>query len=301
MKCRRCQKQAVVALPSHNTAFCADCYLLFFKRQVEKAIKDHKLLTQNDKVLVAISGGKDSLALTWQLANLGYDVTGLHIDLAIPDSSEKAREITTNFCKKFNIKLKILEIKNEGLAIPEVKKRIRRPVCSVCGQIKRYYFNKFALDHGFTVLATGHNLNDEVARLLSNTLRWDTAYLSDQGPLLPAENGFMRKVKPLYRLTEFETANLCYLVGIEYGFTPCPYSSGASFTYYKQLLDELEFNQPGRKLQFYEGFLKRGQKAFKLLEQKQGQELNPCPECGYPTSGELCGVCRIKKMMGVMK
>lgn len=297
MKCTRCKEKAVVALPSHNAGFCPSCYLLFFERQVQKAIKDKKLFTYQDKILIALSGGKDSLALAWQLKKLDYDIQGLHIDLDIPDSSPIARDHVQRFCQQNDISLHILEMSKHGLSIPQVKIKSKRPICSICGKIKRYYFNKFAMDNGFTVLATGHNLDDEVARLFSNVFRWDAAYLGDQGPVLPEENGFSRKVKPLYRLSEFETANLCFLSEIDYAYAPCPYSSGASFTFYKSLLDQLEHKQPGRKMSFYEGFLSRGQQAFAKLDQEHGTTPTPCTRCGYPTSEEVCGVCRITEML----
>jgi tRNA-5-methyluridine54 2-sulfurtransferase len=297
MKCTRCKEKAVVALPSHTAGFCPQCFLLFFERQVQKAVKDKNLFSYDDRIIIALSGGKDSLALAWQLKKLGYDITGLHIDLAIPQSSPQAREQVQKFCADNSIEMHVLEMQKIGLPIPEVKARVKRPVCSVCGKIKRYFFNKFALDNGFNVLATGHNLDDEVARLFSNVLRWDAAHLGDQGPLLPEEKGFIRKVKPLYRLSEFETANFCFLAGIDYGWTPCPYSSGASFTYYKTLIHDLEHNQPGRKLSFYEGFLQRGRQGFTKLDKEKGRELSPCRTCGYPTSADTCGVCRVKSML----
>ncbi len=294
MKCTRCREKAVVALPSHTAGFCSSCFLVFFERQVQKAIKDNQLFTFDDRILIALSGGKDSLALARQLKNLGYDITGLHIDLAIPESSPAARDHVERFCQTNAISLHVLEMAGLGMAIPEVKAKIKRPVCSICGKIKRYYFNRFALDNGFDVLATGHNLDDEAARLFSNVFRWDSAYLADQGPLLPAENGFIRKVKPLYRLSEYETASFCFISGIEYGFAPCPYSKGASFTFYKTLLDELEHKQPGRKFSFYQGFLQRGQKAFSAIDMEEGARLSPCSICSYPTSQVTCGICRLK-------
>ena len=59
------------------------------------------------------------------------------------------------------------------------------------------------MEQGYTVLATGHNLDDEAARLLGNVLHWQTEYLQKQGPSLPGSlEGFAKKVKPLYRLAE---------------------------------------------------------------------------------------------------
>jgi uncharacterized protein (TIGR00269 family) len=294
MKCKRCKAKAVVSLPSHNTAFCKDCYPLFFTRQVETAIRRQKMFTHEERILVALSGGKDSLALMLELSLQGYDVTGLHIDLSIPRSSEKARAKVEAFCELHGLKLQVLEVANEGLPIPAIKKHINRPVCSVCGKIKRHYFNRIAREGGYDALATGHNLDDEAARLFANTLRWDAGYLSDQGPTLPAEEGFVRKVKPLYRLSEFETANYAFLKGIEIHSDPCPYSGGASFTNHKHLLGELEYKSPGSKFSFYEGFLKKGRPAFAMLNKEEGDEVSPCGECGSPTSLDLCGVCRIR-------
>ena len=299
MKCTRCKAPAVVALPSHNSGFCPTCYLDFFTKQVEKGIRRQRLFTHDDSLLVALSGGKDSLALMLELSLQGYNVTGLHIDLAIPGSSEIARQAVERFCSKHNFRLIIKDMAVEGLPIPLVKERIRRPVCSMCGKIKRHYFNKTALEGGFTALATGHNLDDEAARLFSNVMRWDAAYLSDQGPLLEAaeDGGFIRKVKPLWRLTEFETANYAFLQGIENHYAPCPYSKGASFTFYKKLLGQMEQEMPGRKFSFYYDFLYKGREAFIQQEKAEGTPLHPCPQCGFPTSADLCGVCRIKNTL----
>lgn len=294
MKCRRCKVPAEVALPSHNTAFCRDCFLVYFSRQVENAIRRHALFTRKDRVLVALSGGKDSLSLMLQLADMGFDVTGLHVDLGIPKSSESARAKVEGFCADRGLKLQVVELERKGLAIPLVKAAVHRPVCSICGKIKRHYFNKTALEGGFTALATGHNLDDEVARLFANTLRWDQGYLGDQGPCLPDESGFARKVKPLYRLSEFETAAFAFLRGIGHHKDACPYSPGASFTGHKRLWNDLEWKSPGSKVSFYEGFLERGRPAFAALERKSGFTLNPCSACGAPTSQELCGVCRVR-------
>ncbi|MDR3641914.1 MAG: ATP-binding protein [Humidesulfovibrio sp.] len=293
MKCRKCKTPAEVALPSHNTAFCRDCFSVYFTGQVEKAIRRHGLINPGERVLVALSGGKDSLGLMLELSRLGYDVTGLHVDLGIPKSSSAARAKVEGFCAAHGLTLRVVELEKEGLPIPDVKRYINRPVCSACGKIKRHWFNRVALEEGFEVLATGHNLDDEVARLFANTLRWDAGYLSDQGPCLNAESGFARKIKPLYRLSEFETACYAFLNGIEIHTAPCPYSGGASFTGHKRLWADLEYKSPGSKIAFYDGFLKRGRPAFAQVEKETGAPLAPCEKCGSPTSTGLCGVCRL--------
>lgn len=301
MKCTRCKAKAVIALPSHNGAFCTDCYLDFFSRQLDKGIRKGDgtgpLFTKDEKILVALSGGKDSLALMLELALQGYNVTGLHIDLAIGESSRKAREVVERFCSKHDLNLMVADMAQEGMPIPLVKERLKRPICSACGKIKRHYFNKYALDGGFDAMATGHNLDDEIARLFSNILRWDASYLGEQGPLLHAEHGFARKVKPLWRLGEFETANYAFLKEIDYHTMPCPFSSGASFTVHKRLWADLEYAMPGKKLNFYLEFLHNGRKHFENAQRESELAISPCTRCGYPTSSDICGVCRIKEAL----
>ena len=297
MKCRTCRTSAEVALPSRNAAFCREHFLAYFRRQVQRAIKEHRMLAPGEKVLVCLSGGKDSLALACELSELGYAVTGLHVYLGIPGASDDSLGRIHAFCERFGIELRVADLVAEGLAIPEVKRAISRPICSMCGKIKRHMFNRAARETDFAVLATGHNLDDEVARLFVNTLRWDPAYLSDQTPALPAEDGFTRKIKPLYRLTEYETAAYSFVRGIDYVTAPCPYSRGATFSAHKQLLDDLEARQPNAKIYFYDSFLKRGRRAFQALEQEEGRALHSCPGCASPTSEELCGVCRVRDMV----
>ena len=298
MKCSVCKATAEVALSSHNAAFCRSCYIDFFGRQVAKGIESQKLFTREERVLAALSGGKDSLSLALELKRQEYDVTAMFVDLAIPGSSAEARRIVENFCEMHSIPLIVKDMEKEGMPIPLVKKRIRRPVCSMCGKIKRYWFNKTALEGGFDAIATGHNLDDEVARLFSNTVRWDAAYLSDQGPMLKSENGFVRKVKPLWRLSEFETANYAFLMDIPHHVAVCPYSSGATFTVYKRLWQQLEGVMPGRKLHFYQGFLSHGRPAFEAIHQAEGRVPVPCSLCGYPTAADgICNVCRIREAL----
>ncbi|GAB6038579.1 ATP-binding protein [Fundidesulfovibrio butyratiphilus] len=300
MKCRRCGDLAQVALPSHHTGFCPACFETYYLRQIERAIHEHRLLQKEEKTVLAVSGGKDSLGLLLALDRLGYDVTALFIDLAIPESSAQAREVVEFFCHSRGIKLHVLETAAHGLAIPEVKRHIRRPVCSVCGKIKRHFFNRYAYEAGFEVLATGHNLDDEVARLFANTLRWDPHYLAGQGPRLDAQDKFVRKIKPLCRVTEYESAAWCFFNGIEHTTVPCPYSVGASFTGHKRLLADLERKSPGMKMQFYEHFLKRGQPCFQRGAPSE-QELVSCEVCGFPSSQNVCSVCRLRGQLAAKR
>ena len=91
-KCRVCKQPAVIDLPRHNANFCAEHLMQLCRRQVAKAIADHAMLAPGDRVLVAVSGGKDSLAVWDILVDLGYRADGVYIGLGIGDYSDESGE-----------------------------------------------------------------------------------------------------------------------------------------------------------------------------------------------------------------
>ena len=164
--------------------------------------------------------------------------------------------------------------------------------CSACGLSKRYLLNEVASRRGYDVLVMGHNLDDEAAVLLGNVLRWQVDYLSRQRPVLPAtREGLVRKVKPLVRVAERETAAYAVLRGIEYEIEECPMAAGNTINRNKEWLNRLEQQSPGLKAQFLFGFLDRGAAYFP----PDPPELTSCRSCGQPTAGETCAFCRTKE------
>jgi uncharacterized protein (TIGR00269 family) len=161
----------------------------------------------------------------------------------------------------------------------------------VCGLSKRYVFNRAALEHGFDVVATGHNLDDEAATLLGNTLRWQTEYIARQFPALPARDGLVKKVKPLHRLAERETAAYAFMRGIEYVVEECPLVGGNTQLRHKDAMNQLEATSPGTKASFYLGYLDRGAGLF---TDAAAADLRPCESCGQPTTGRFCAFCRAR-------
>ena len=153
------------------------------------------------------------------------------------------------------------------------------------------------MEHGYTILATGHNLDDEAARLLGNVLHWQTDYLEKQGPSLPdSVEGFAKKVKPLYRLAEREIAAYAIVNRLDYIVEECPNSKGAKMLLYKETLNRLENESPGTKQMFYWGFLAK-QKIESADRPSMAESdraiLQPCSKCSQPTTSEICGYCRM--------
>lgn len=260
--------------------------------QVKRAIKDHRMFDREDRILVAVSGGKDSLVLWDILMRLGYETDGLHIQQGIGDYSESSFQKTVAFAESRGAELIIYSLKEEeGAGVLELAERTDRSPCSACGVMKRYNFNKIAHDRGFDVLATGHNLDDEASRLLGNVLHWQEDYLAKQSPALQATHEkFVKKVKPLYRLAEREITAYAVVNKIDYVIAECPMSVGSKMLINKEVLNRLEANSPGTKQAFYFGFLER-QKQEGLS--RKDETVQSCTRCGQPTNATVCSYCRI--------
>jgi uncharacterized protein (TIGR00269 family) len=295
MKCRRCRApEVVIELRRHNAAFCRDCFLHHVREQVRRAIDEFDMFETHERVLVAVSGGKDSLGLWDLLLDLGYHADGLYLGLGIGSYSDESGEYVRSFAASRGAHLVEIDLPaDHGFDIPTAASVTRRVPCSACGLSKRHLFNSAARDGDYDVVATGHNLDDEAAVLFGNVLRWDADYLGRQLPVLPAADGFAKKVKPLVRLGERELAAYCILRGIDYQVEECPNAVGNKHLGYKEALNAIEDQSPGSKNAFYFGFLARAADRFAAESEASRSELVECPRCGSPTTGEVCAFCKL--------
>jgi uncharacterized protein (TIGR00269 family) len=294
VKCTVCKAPAVIDVRRHNANFCADHFLRLCRDQVAKAIKDFAMLEPGDRVLVAVSGGKDSLAIWDLLLELGYHADGLYVGLGIGDYSDASGEMARAFAAARGLHLVEVDLPTDhGFDVPGAAKATRRVPCSACGLSKRHLFDAAARDGGYDVVVTGHNLDDEAAVLFGNVLHWETDYLGRQSPVLPEANGFPRKVKPLVRLAERETAAYCVIRGIDYIVEECPMAAGNKHLGFKEALNAVEATSPGTKHAFYFGFLARAAERFQPDSAAERELLRPCSRCGAPTPAEVCAFCKL--------
>ncbi|MCB0119312.1 MAG: TIGR00269 family protein [Anaerolineales bacterium] len=303
MKCKKCGARASVNMRQHRMALCKEHFVEWIPEQTERFIKKYNMFARDEKILVAVSGGKDSLSLWDILVRLGYQADGLYLGLGIDGGvqySSESHRLTDEFAKRHNLKLHVVDIEGEyGYSIPvlsDISHRGKGKPCSVCGLTKRHEMNRIARDLGYDVLATGHNLDDEAAVLFGNTLQWSSDYLLRQGPVLPSKDGLARKVKPLCRFYEREMTAYAIARGIEYIYDECPYAEGATQIFYKETLNQLENSRPGAKLTFYLRFLEARQSGNLFIEKDReaAYNIHPCERCGQPTSApELCSFCRM--------
>ncbi|HZW03705.1 MAG TPA: ATP-binding protein [Anaerolineaceae bacterium] len=301
--CQKCQQKAAIRMRQHRLALCSEHFLEWFVDQTQRFIEKYHMFAPTDRVLVAVSGGKDSLALWDVLWRLGYQADGLYIHLGIDSETHYSQE-SERMCRQFagerNLHLQVVSVEQSyGATIPHLAWKSRRGrgrPCAVCGLSKRHILNQAAREGGYDVLVTAHNLDDEVAVLFGNTMSWQVDQLNRQSPVLEgSEDGFVRKAKPFCRFYERETAAYTLLRGIEYIEEECPFSVGSKQLAYKDLLNRLEEEHPGMKLSFYVNFLnaKRQGVFTPGAGEAAAIELKPCPVCGSPTTNDgPCAFCK---------
>lgn len=300
MKCKKCGGVAVINMRQHKLALCEEHFLEWILEQTQRAIEKYRMFAPEDRILVAVSGGKDSLSLWDVLLRLGYQVEGLYIHLGINGEaySDRSLEYVQRFAAaREGARFRVVNLKADyGQSVPELAQMTRRgrKPCALCGLVKRHIMNRLAYEGGYDAIATGHNLDDEAAVLMQNTLHWQTGYLARQAPVLPSTHPRLaRKVKPFVRLYERETAAYAIVQGIDYIYDECPHAKGSKTIFYKELLNQLESRSPGAKLSFYLSFLQARREGL-LSVQEKALELKDCQRCGQPTTApELCAFCRL--------
>ena len=191
VKCALCAKEAVYLRPYSGERFCRKCYIKSIERNVQRTISKYKMLKPNDKVAVAVSGGKDSLSLLHILSKIEEkfpesELIAITIDEGISNYRSEAIEIADENCIKLGIEHHVYSFKElYGYDLDEVVKAAEAggelTPCSYCGILRRKALNLATKDTGATKLATAHNLDDEIQSMVMNLLRGDIYQISRIG------------------------------------------------------------------------------------------------------------------------
>ncbi len=262
------------------------------ERLALETIKDYDLFSKDDKVAVAVSGGKDSMSLL-NILKGRFNITALFIDVGIPKFSEDSFRTVSSFCEENNIPIKRVSLKEVvGFTTPEAVKVIGGKACTTCSVLKRYALNKSA--RGFDKLATGHNLDDEAESVMMNLFKVNISSLLSLGPKtgLFEDEKFVQRVKPFYFVPEKDILEYAVKKKIPFVNYPCPMRGDSPFRYFiKQELDGLENTFPNVKQNIVKSFLNNIKNKAGLRE---NHKLYYCKYCGEPSSSPVCNACKIR-------
>ena len=294
-RCVRCGRPARVRLPYARAWLCDEHFLEYVRGKVVRSIQRYSMVRPGERVLVAVSGGKDSATLMDVLdkasAQLNVDVVAVHINMGIGDYSRESLEAFRRACAGAR-RVRCLEVDLKdliGMYLPDVVRALRRPACSVCGLIRRYVLNALALELGASAVATGHHLNDVMAYAVKNFLGQNTDQISKMGPVVEGEGSAVRRIRPLFDVYEDEARAYALLAGVPYTPAVCPFKPRSSLEdLLKDMLDSIERRSPSMLISSARA-LAREAHRYPAAHPPIGR----CRYCGMPTSRDVCAFCSL--------
>ena len=282
---------------------CRKCFAASIEAKVRATITRHHMLRFDDHLAVAVSGGKDSLAILYILSKLRKHrpkttLTAVTVDEGIKGYRNEALDIATKLCKKLEVPHHIVSFKElYGFSLDEIvakareKGRAELTACAYCGVLRRRAMNVGARQVKADKIATGHTLDDEAQTVLMNILRGDIARLAKEKPVTSEVHPlFVQKIKPFCEIPEKESALYAYLKKIDFQDTPCPYASEALRNDLRGMLNRMEEKHAGTKFTVARAIEKLRPAIEETLKK---EDFKTCRECGEPSAMDLCKTCEM--------
>jgi uncharacterized protein (TIGR00269 family) len=259
------------------------------------------MINYGDHVAVATSGGKDSLVLLTILksigASRGITMSAITIDEGISGYRDESLTIVSDFCSRLGVPLTVMSYDELfGTHMDEAIKlrpSAKLTSCSICGTFRRRAIDLAAEQMGANVLATAHNLDDEIQTFLINLLSGDVNRIGWKQVSSVYKTGHMKKIKPLAETYEREIVFYALQKGIPFQSEQCPYMKESIREEIRQFLNDLEKAHPGIKYNTYKSTMNisalirsRGDPAIK-------REF--CERCGRDCTEKICSVCKIQE------
>lgn len=299
MQCNRCGSVAVFTRKYSGQSFCSKCFTDSITQKTAKTISKYQMIKNNDLVAVAVSGGKDSLVLLDILHQMSkshnFRIHVITIDEGIPGYRNEALEIVRDFCGKLDVKLGIFAYKDLfDLTLDEALQRRedeKTSSCSICGTLRRRAMDIAAKEIQADVIATAHNLDDNLQTCLINMLSGDVTKI---GWMDPQQTGTPRKIKPFSEIYESEIVFYAFTNQIPFQTEPCPHMSEGIRTEIREFLNSLERQHAGIKNNLYGSVVK----VSSIIKNADVKKKTKCGTCGAECTGEICSVCGIISKFG---
>ena len=298
--CDKCgDKKAIFKRLYSGERLCNKCFVESIDRKVKRTITRFKMFSRDEKIGVALSGGKDSVSLLHILSKIEKRfprsrIVALTIDEGIEGYRKEAIDISRECCRTLGIDQTISSFEEiYGHSLDEMVEAMQQQKsslspCAFCGILRRRALNILAREEGVDKLATAHNLDDETQTILLNIINGDIDRLVRTKPKLKGIHPkFVQRVKPLCDILEREIALYAYVTGIRFQEAVCPYRGTSMRQEIREILNSLETSHPGIKYNLT--------RLFERLRSKIKEETNvpikECMGCGEPSSLNLCKTC----------
>jgi len=295
--CSGCGVSQVYYRREHEGAnLCRKCFLDSVETKVRRTIAKRKMLEPDETVAVALSGGKDSVALLrilWKLERRfpPARLVALTVDEGISGYRSEAVSISRDICSELKIEHTVVSFEELfGVTMDDVARRKNElQPCSYCGVLRRKALNEGARRMGATKIATAHNLDDEVQTALLNVMHGDVERISRRSSILGKTTSLLiPRIKPLAEVPERETTLYAYACGTRFQTVPCPYGHDALRGDIRVMLNRLELKHPGMRHTIYRS-MERLSEAMGSTGRRRA--FRACSVCGEPTPNDTCEAC----------
>jgi uncharacterized protein (TIGR00269 family) len=268
------------------------------------------MLRPKDKIMVAVSGGKDSVSLLHILAKIEKafpeaTLSAVTVDEGIKGYRDEALKVAAKNCRKLGVEHLVTSFKEMyGYQLDEIVNMVRKreekglTPCSYCGVLRRRALNTVAREADADKLATAHSLDDETQTMILNIIHGDAIRIARAKPVLTEIHPkLIQRVKPLCEVPEKEIAFYAYLKKIEFQGIPCPYAQTALRNDVRTILNRMEEKHAGTKFAIFRS-IERIRPALETMAEEA--KLQDCKICGEPTTGELCKPCQMLQELGIL-
>ncbi|MFY9639186.1 MAG: TIGR00269 family protein [Methanobacterium sp.] len=298
--CDKCgNPNLIIKKKQSGQKLCKDCFIESIQNKVLKDIRKYKLIEKGDKVILGLSGGKDSVMLLDILNSLRkrniIDLVAVTIDEGIGGYREEGVEIAARNAEKLGVEHKIVSFTEYlGMTLDDIisknTKEGRRNACTYCGVFRRWILNRVAKDLGATKIATGHNLDDETQSIVMNYLEGNIQNLTRIGPKSESRSErFTIKIKPLREIPEKEIGLYVVARELDVHFAGCPYASESFRAEIGSFIKKLSREHPTIMYSTLRGFDRM--KPVLKREFSRDYPTRVCEKCGEPSAARICKAC----------
>lgn len=212
---------------------------------VRRAVDNYQMIDDEDRIAVGISGGKDSLTLLYALSELRrfypkrFELYAVTVDLGFGNLN---LEEVGKLCEQLNIPYKVIQTEIAGIVFD---KRKEDNPCSLCAKLRKGALNRELQQMGCSKIAYAHHKDDVIETMLLSLIyegRFHTF-----SPVTYLERSKLTVIRPLLYMNEADVIGFMRKYQLPVVKSPCPADGHTRREYVKQLLRQLNLENPGVK------------------------------------------------------
>lgn len=291
MRCSMCEKRAVFHDRALGYLLCSE----HLREEIwNRFLANSRDISINSRIAVALSGGKDSSTLLYLISQRFEDVIAITIDEGISPYRDECIEAASDLTRELGVEHIIASFEDIlGFRVDDPLEVEGLSRCTICGVPRRWLLNRIAREIGADLLATGHNMDDELQSALISFAHGDDRRLRKwKIKTKRIHPKLVPRFKPLRSLPERIIGVFALVEDIPHSRGECPYSGSSFRSLIRDALNRIEGRSPGLKPNLFKSL-----EAF-LEDLEEIARVRECSICGEPSSREVCSFCELRRSLG---